>query len=74
MKSSGVLKKSSSFVFASRKVSTVKRNNTCGVYPFTKINSIGKWFARSAVWTSPSLRVLRPSAAEGASWRAGVGG
>ncbi len=47
-----MLKKSSSFVLAALKASTVEGNETGGVYPFTKSNRIGERFTRSAVGIS----------------------
>jgi hypothetical protein len=55
-----MLQKSSSGVLASLKASTLKKNHTGGVYPFTKINSMGERLTRSAVCTSSPLRSLRP--------------
>ncbi len=40
--------------------STVKRNHTGGVYPFTKTNLMGERLTRSAVCTSSPLLALRP--------------
>ena len=55
-----MLNKSASGVLASLRGSTVKKNHGSGVYPFTKINSMGERLTRSAVCTSSPLRSLRP--------------
>lgn len=60
-----MVKTSSRFVLASLRCSTVRRNHTGGVYPFTKINSMGERLTRSAVCTSSPLCSLRPCRKDG---------
>ena len=67
-----MLKKSASFVLASFRPSTLRRNfpevgNTVGAFPFAKIHSMSERPARNAVGTSSALHSLRPCLGQGAS-------